>query len=407
MKHQITRREFLTRSAVAAVAISTSSLGARAEVSGPPLRVIVIGAGLAGLAAAYELTMAGHDVRVIEAQSRAGGRVLTLREPFPEGLYAEAGAARIHVSQYRTIKYARLFDLKLAPFYPNDDRFVSLRGEKREVIKWKRLASDIENFAIPLGRPNQWLRIDGGNDQLPQAFARKLADKIIYKAPVIGIEQDSDSVSVRFSAGGARETMTADRVLCAIPATILAKLEVTPRFSPAKQRTLEQLPYDSASRVFLRCRERFWEPQNLNGFAVTDQPAEIWPSSFGQPGVAGILQYYTRSDVSLELTDLAESERISATLEEMERVFPGVRERFDGGVSKCWSEDEWARGAWAYPDEKQLKQLAQPEGRIHFAGEHISTEPSWMQGALESADRAAQEILRASRNATLSTKARP
>lgn len=406
MKHQITRREFLTRSALAAAAITTSSLGARVEAPGPPLRIIVIGAGLAGLAAAYELTQAGHDVRVIEAQSRAGGRVLTLREPFPEGLYAEAGAARIHVSQYRAIKYARLFNLKLARFYPNDDRFVRLRGEKREVVKWKRLASDIEDFGIHLGRPNQWLRIDGGNDQLPRAFARKLADKIIYNAPVIGIEQDSGSVSVRFSAGGARETMTADRVLCAIPATILAKLEVTPRFSPAKQQTLEQLPYDSASRVFLRCRERFWEPQNLNGFAVTDQPAEIWPSSFGQPGVAGILQCYTRSDVSLELTDLTESERISATLEEIERIFPGARERFDGGVSKCWSEDEWARGAWAYPDEKQRTQLAQPEGRIHFAGEHISTEPSWMQGALESADRAAREILQAPRNATLSTKAR-
>ena len=96
MKHQITRREFLTRSALAATTLSTFPFVARAEVSGSPLRIIVIGAGLAGLATAYELTQAGHDVCVIEAQSRAGGRVLTLREPFPKGLYAEAGAARIH-----------------------------------------------------------------------------------------------------------------------------------------------------------------------------------------------------------------------------------------------------------------------------------------------------------------------
>lgn len=55
-------------------------------------RVIVVGAGLAGLAAAHELVRAGHDVSVIEARSRAGGRVHTIRQPFAEGLYAEAGA---------------------------------------------------------------------------------------------------------------------------------------------------------------------------------------------------------------------------------------------------------------------------------------------------------------------------
>jgi len=56
---------------------------------------LVIGAGLAGLVAAYELKQAGHDVTVLEAQLRPGERVQTVREPFSDGLYAEAGAARI------------------------------------------------------------------------------------------------------------------------------------------------------------------------------------------------------------------------------------------------------------------------------------------------------------------------
>ena len=59
-------------------------------------RVIVLGAGLAGLVAAYELKQRGHDVTVLEAQNRVGGRVFTCRE-FAPGLYAEFGAMLAHL----------------------------------------------------------------------------------------------------------------------------------------------------------------------------------------------------------------------------------------------------------------------------------------------------------------------
>ncbi|MFY9820573.1 MAG: FAD-dependent oxidoreductase [Thermoanaerobaculia bacterium] len=77
--------------------------------------MLVVGAGLAGLAAAYELAQAGHEVTVLEARSRAGGRVQTLREPFADGLYVEAGAATVQDTHDWTIHYARLFDLPLDP----------------------------------------------------------------------------------------------------------------------------------------------------------------------------------------------------------------------------------------------------------------------------------------------------
>jgi monoamine oxidase len=57
------------------------------------------------------------------------------------------------------------------------------------------------------------------------------------------------------------------------------------------------------------------------------------------------------------------------------------------------AEDEWARCAWGLvATTEQLKTIMRPEGRIHFAGEHASAAPSWMQGALESGRRAAGEI---------------
>src|SRR5215218_5686877 len=103
MGHDLSRRTFLKGGLFASVALAATPLQASSgppaaapqpaspAPQGPRRRVLVVGAGLAGLAAAYELTQAGHEVTVLEARSRAGGRVQTLREPFADGLYVEAG----------------------------------------------------------------------------------------------------------------------------------------------------------------------------------------------------------------------------------------------------------------------------------------------------------------------------
>jgi monoamine oxidase len=80
---------------------------------GPAKKVIVIGAGLAGLSAGFELTQAGHDVTILEAQTRPGGRACSIRQPFSDNLYAEAGAPGIAETNDLTLKYARLFGLQL------------------------------------------------------------------------------------------------------------------------------------------------------------------------------------------------------------------------------------------------------------------------------------------------------
>src|SRR5829696_3624671 len=118
------RRDFLKQSAMAAallpaVAPRGFALGRKdLSRSDHSKRVIIVGAGLAGLSAAYELTQANHDVVVLEARTRPGGRVLTLRDPFPEGLYVEAGAARIPDHHHFTRQYVEHFGLTLDPFEP-------------------------------------------------------------------------------------------------------------------------------------------------------------------------------------------------------------------------------------------------------------------------------------------------
>ena len=111
-----TRREFLGHLTFATVAAASGITRVARGVA--PKRVIIVGAGLAGLCAAYELDASGHEVTALEAQTRPGGRVQTLRDPFDDGLFAEAGASRIPTSHDLTLGYARIFGLPLVPFEP-------------------------------------------------------------------------------------------------------------------------------------------------------------------------------------------------------------------------------------------------------------------------------------------------
>ena len=96
-----------------------------------PQKVIVVGAGIAGLCAAYELMRAGHDPVVLEARGRVGGRVQTIREPFENGLWAEAGAMRIPKAHELTMAYVDKFHLKTNPFtMGNPNAYLFLCNER-------------------------------------------------------------------------------------------------------------------------------------------------------------------------------------------------------------------------------------------------------------------------------------
>ncbi|MEO5951340.1 MAG: FAD-dependent oxidoreductase [Chloroflexia bacterium] len=94
-------------------------------------KVIVVGGGMAGLVAAYELRRAGHEVTLLEAQTRLGGRILTIRTPFTHGLYAEAGAMRVPGRHKLTMSYIERFKLpvKVFPGY-NPNSYLYLRGKR-------------------------------------------------------------------------------------------------------------------------------------------------------------------------------------------------------------------------------------------------------------------------------------
>lgn len=129
----INRRDFLKRGIVAAAALPVFH---QVIVSAQTAKkVIVIGAGLAGMCAAYELVQAGHDVTVLEARKRSGGRVWTLRDDYPEGLYAEAGATNVFDNHEWTNKYLKLLDVAIDPMESTGGASIYHIRSKRVLLK--------------------------------------------------------------------------------------------------------------------------------------------------------------------------------------------------------------------------------------------------------------------------------
>jgi monoamine oxidase len=394
----VTRRQFLRRSVFAAAGAglirTPLARGTTAVIlKGPAKKVLVLGAGMAGLVAAYELTQLGHDVTVLEARTRPGGRVHTLREPFSDGLYAEAGAARIPGNHELTLKYVKTFDLLLEPFYPSQLKAIRFdRGGRQEVSIDGFTQAMTENYGEDLGgKPERWHKIKGGSDLLPKAFARHLDSKIHYGSPVVRIEQDANTARVVFRKAGAHQVLSADSVLCTIPFSVLRRIEL-PALPERKRDAIKRTHYDAVSRVYLQTRNRFWEERGMNGFAFTSGAIEIWQPTWSQPGPRGILMTYARPGEAERITSLKENDRIETTLKQLDAIFPGLRGNFERGASKCWTEDEWSRGAWAFVGFSDFATSVASNGRIHFAGEHLSPWFSWIQGALSSGLRAVKEI---------------
>jgi monoamine oxidase len=141
---QWSRRDFIRALvAFAGAAGASHPLRLLAQTPNPraPLHVVIVGAGLAGLVAGYELEKRGHRVTILEADARhIGGRVRTLR--FDGGLHGEAGAMRIPARHDITRAYVREFGLSLRKFvFSNPNAFYFVRGERHRVADAKRVAA--------------------------------------------------------------------------------------------------------------------------------------------------------------------------------------------------------------------------------------------------------------------------
>lgn len=484
------RRTFLQTSLLsgASLALSpnTSAFALHATSAARPQKIVVVGAGIAGLIAAFELMQSGHYVTLFEARMRPGGRIHTMRDQFSDGLYAEAGAFDFGESYTTLNRYIRMFDLSLEQmgaaeknvaandvFYLQGKRYVVPQGtspdwpyglspEDRKLgpqgLWEKYVGSRVGNIQEPLspGWPDRaatsldaltvneiarkngatdavlsmlrltflgedfdyvsalediaWQRffdsgeigskLRGGNDQLPKAFAQKLGPRIHYGAAVRKVSQNKDRVTLSVSRAGEVAQVEADRVVLAIPFSVLRDVELDSSISSQKRNVISKLRYVPITRVYLQSRTRFWLDKKHSGYASTDLPIRtILDFTEAQPGARAIVGT-ENSGLNAQLAAaMKPEERLRWGLENVSKVFPEMAENFEGGTSIVWSEEPWSMGGSAYfaPAEMttMFPHVATVEGRVHFAGEHTST-LFVMEGAARSGVRAVNEINAAS-----------
>ena len=382
------------------------------RAAGRALRVVVLGAGVAGLSAALQLDWDGCDVTVVEAREEPGGRVRTMRGAPNAGTLFELGAARFAAHHTYTRACLRWLGLELEPFYSDrGDLVTELNGS----IRRRRVSgrSSADHLVLTQGLhahrgflgairellvSPRWSRIRGGADQLPRGMAEALGSRVQYGTEVRCITQDGNTVRIECATpqGNGPLTLTADRVICTLPLPVLRHIGVQPTFPPDKQQLIAGLWYESAVRVAL-AMDPGWDSHGWSGFGWSDWFGELWPTPTVDEAGGRTLVWYAKGAHARALAAMAEPQRHTEARAALDRLVPGTGEHVRHAVSFVWDQDPWARGAqslvWDYGIQ-HLPVIQRPEGRIHFAGEHTAGRHrlGWVDGALESGIRAAREV---------------
>jgi monoamine oxidase len=283
-------------------------------------------------------------------------------------------------------------------------------------------------------------QIKGGMDNLPRAFVGmaahagkryrtesgdlraalkpNLSDCIVYNARVTQVlRQEKMRIVTRNPDSGVTDTQQGDfdLVIISIPFSALRHVEMDGTVvTPKKRRAIRQLHYENSCKILLEFQNRFWRQEGITqgGKSITDLPVrQVFYPSPGQnedgavpetgrsdrgPGI--LLASYTWGDDSLRWTSLEQEDRIRCALRDLESIHPNasVRALCTAGVSHSWGDHEFTSGAFAHFEPYQWGELFEdiwePEGPIHYCGEHTSTKHGWIEGAIESAIRVAVEI---------------
>jgi monoamine oxidase len=160
----------------------------------------------------------------------------------------------------------------------------------------------------------------------------------------------------------------------------------------------DEVSYGAVTKVLIQYRERFWEEKGWNGRLATDAPiVYTWHATSHVESEDGILTVYTGGEPAAKLSSLSDEERIRLAVQEIEKLFPRSSDMIEHTATIAWPNEPFTRGSYMAlaPGEvtAHWEALMSPAGRLFFAGEHATPLQGYMEGAVESGQRAARMIM--------------
>ncbi|XP_060975745.1 L-amino-acid oxidase-like [Dama dama] len=254
---------------------------------------------------------------------------------------------------------------------------------------------------------NDFSEITGGFDQLPKALNASLKPGTIrLGSKVEKVVRDGPEVRISYQTGESSSTLrtlTADFVIISASAKATHLITFEPPLSRDKMDALGSVHYTSAIKVVLACNESFWERDGIQGrVSITDLPSRYiyYPSHRLPSGKGVLLASYTVEDDSLFFISMKQDQVVDIVLRDLAAVHQIPKEELrrmcPSSAVKHWSLDPLFMGAFTeftpYQFVDYSQQLFQPEGRIHFVGEHTCLPHAWIDTAIKSSLQVAQNI---------------
>ncbi|XP_041122004.1 L-amino-acid oxidase-like [Polyodon spathula] len=244
--------------------------------------------------------------------------------------------------------------------------------------------------------------ISGGFELLPRAIYQHLSCAILLKSKAVEINQTLQDVTIVYKDkdDNSVTNLKADYLLFTGTAKATLRVRFNPPLPDFQKEALRNTHYDSATKIFLAFREKFWVEEGIRGGkSITDHPSRYiyYISNSFPSGVGLVLASYTWSDDSSFFLGMSDDECMELALNDLVSIHgEKIRSLYEGGVVKKWSLDEYSLGAFALFTPYQLTEYSsnvfKPAGRVHFAGEHTALPHAWIETSIKSAVRAARNI---------------
>ena len=236
----------------------------------------------------------------------------------------------------------------------------------------------------------------GGNQSIPEAMANALQNEVHFSRTVTGIRSESDGAEVHCADG---TIYKAGYVICSVPFPVLKYIKMDPGLQGLQAEAVQTLRSQPMNQVHMVASEPFWEDDGMAPEMFTDGPIGQIDAEHKHPTDADAITSLTafvngRNAVQLDLLPRGEAGKL--VLRTMEKLRPASKGKLEVAAYKSWTLDPYCGGDWAYWQPGQITRFGddtyQPNGRIHFCGEHTAVVNRGMEGAMESGERAALEI---------------